>query len=257
MGLITPFVLLMDWWHYRMDSKLKVIVISAFTLSILSFLSFFIDYEFNATANPSFKFPHDQPLEYVGYMVAMMTTALSGKPFIGAVGLALCFLVGIFHLQKLVTPGISPKEYLISKVILTLMAFSFLFMASTAVGRVSIGIEGAKASRYTTYVLPAIVAVYFHLCSMKEGTYKLLAPAFLIFLLVQTTFIHFEVGMMKNFRNSKVAWKEIYLETGSIEKASEKTRYGIHQLEETRKDWLQSRLDYLEENRLNLFLDKE
>ncbi len=254
MGGVTPIILLLDLWFYRKQPKMRGIIGIALLISLLSLASFFMDYTFES-ANSSFKFPHDKPFEYLEYILEMMSRALGGGHWAGLLAIVGALWVGQHHLGRMMRSSLSEQQYVLSKVIVSMIMFSLVFMLVTSIGRVSLGLSGARSSRYTTYVLPAVLALYFHLCSRKVSTYQAIAPILLVFMVVKTTFIHYEVGMMKKYKKDKLEWKEIYLETGSIEKASAGRVMGIYPEAVAQKEWLQKRLDFLEQNNLNLFIE--
>ncbi len=52
--------------------------------------------------------------------------------------------------------------------IVILLGFSLTFSAATAVGRVCLGPEGARASRYLTLLIPAFLGIYFSILAIRN-----------------------------------------------------------------------------------------
>src|SRR5260370_42700956 len=71
-----------------------------------------------------------------------------------------------------------------SILIVILLGFSLTFSAATAVGRVCLGPEGARASRYLTLLIPAFLGIYVSILTIPNDRKRVvLAGVFLLVLL--------------------------------------------------------------------------
>jgi hypothetical protein len=128
---------------------------------------------------------------------------------------------------------IKPRSSLNDDVLVLLMGSSLLFIAMTAVGRISLGVTGGEASRYLTLMLPAWLAVY-----LARGSSRLARPAatLCVWLLAIAPYpamatrpltewpgtfglSNRALEVMRGFGASKAAWADVYLATGSSEAA--------------------------------------
>jgi hypothetical protein len=120
--------------------------------------------------------------------------------------------------------------------------------------RVCLGLPStAQSSRYATLLIPAFLAMYFSLLSLRPGASRNLAPACLAAALIPGS-----LRLPWNFRSiafvdAKRSWASCYVRTGSIAQCDEEIRFSIYP--HPASTGLQPELDYLKQHRLNLFAD--
>ena len=251
-GLLTPLLLILDIFKEKGNIKNQMLLAIILLLSILSFYSFFVDYHF-ASANPNFKFPHDKPFEYIQFIILSLGNILNLKFAGGVIITLLSIYVLIKHFIILVKNQVNDNSILLSKIIVVLASYSFLFIINTAVGRVSFGVEAGKASRYIPYLVPFIYAIYLHLNSLNTEYKKAYSLVLFLTCIYATTFIRSDVKEMKRFRDGKEAWKRNYLHTGKITRADKLSDFKIYPNPKATK--LSKKLNFLKRRKLNLFHD--
>ena len=254
-GLVIPCVLLADGMHvWRFGDRKRLLPIAT-TLSVIAiaWVLFAQNYVF-APAVDNFKFPHDKPWEYLTFMGLMLTNAI-GIPGRGAsaqiIGSALCLglvTICLFHTARLLRKNTASMTT--SRVIFTLTAFALIYAANTAVGRVSLGMAGALASRYITLMLPAFLGMFLQCTYLPD---RLRRPVIAIFILGVAT------GMLiphkkdwryiRWFHDGRLAWRQAYLETHDEVIANERSGFPVYPT----PGKITQRLQFLEERRLNLF----
>lgn len=261
-GFILPIVFIGELFFFlRAKDSLKALTSAlSIVLSLAPWLLFFHNYEF-VPAAPDFVFPHPRPWEYVQYVVLAFagvlgvthTNLIGVLP--GLVIVSILVYILIFHVRSLCKTcfEVGSKTTSISKVIVTLISFSFLFICFTAVGRISFGVGSAINSRYVSYLMPAILAIYFH--AISKAKKEVLWNSWMLFvMLISTTFVGSSINQMKRIHGEKSRWKEAYLKYESIEKADSLSNFSVHPDSEGTD--LKQKLNYLREHRLNLYLDQ-
>lgn len=225
--------------------------LAGLVLSLLSLVLFFTNYRF-ITSNPNFQFPHPRPWEYLSFMANGMGNLLGlkgGGPLtvLGG-GALLCILAVVAwkNFRRVLNGGEAFRW-----VILVLILFSLLFLANTAIGRVSFGVHTARASRYVPYLIPALVGLYFHLLGWETRYRGLLITGLFAGVLFGALRSGRELEAMHRLSEQKEKWAEVYRESHRVERADSISGIRIHP--DPEKTHLQEKLDYLENRRLNLF----
>jgi hypothetical protein len=172
----------------------------------------------------------------------------------------LLIIIGVIHARRWLRLGTTTAERATGRIIVTLIAFTLLFCANTAVGRVFFGIVSAQTSRYIPYLIPAIFAIFLHVMSLGAGVRKNIILGAIVACLIAATFPMRESDRrcVKWFVKGKTKWKACYLETGDIDAAgkaaaSSAPGFMIHPVPEVTQ--LKRKLEYLREHNLNLYLD--
>jgi len=267
-GLITPAMLGLYYFYNRKTWKGINISILTFCilLSIISMASFFIDYKF-IPAVPDFTFPvqgfwHKYPT-FICIMVANFSgaTGLEGnwQKIIGLATLITMAAIYLIHIRIIIqgllkNHGSDDTPQRISQLIVILLSYSFIFCISTAVGRISIGVDAGIASRYTSYLIPAFLAVYLHVITLTENKFKrrLIAATVLFYILTMNPYGN-PGPDIEYLKNGKENWKKCYLKHEDIDKADKEANFQIYPTPE-RTD-LKGKLNYLKDKKYNLFLD--
>ena len=144
------------------------------------------------------------------------------------------------------------------RVTVILFAYSLVFCASAAVGRVCLGMAAAQSSRYMTLIIPAFLGLYFsiltigRLGSIPYGRLIALTGVAVIVLLGQLPYRGHDVWVIQFYSEDKASWKNCYLAYEDIPRCNQLTNYQINPFVDAD---LRSKLDYLKQNRLNLYLD--
>ena len=138
--------------------------------------------------------------------------------------------------------------------IIFLAGFSLLFSLSAAVGRFCMGMASAQASRYMTLLIPAFLGLYFFLLAIPKPGLRHLSVGVLAaaVLCAQLPYGSNDLRIIHFYSVEKENWKTCYLTYENIELCNQRTNFQIYPTNDAR---LQSRLDYLKQNRINLYLD--
>jgi hypothetical protein len=200
MGFVTPALLLIDIYDRLRRVGRPLWPVVALAVSLGSLGSFSLGYRF-APAVDCFRFPHPDLSAYPKFIGLMMVSylGLRGRGWepwswstgwlrmVGGWVLGLGMVaVLVYHVRVLWKRGI--RQNRVSLIVTALMSFSLLFVVGTAVGRVCLGVEAAYASRYVPYLIPAWLALYFHILSLS---FPRLKASFLIILCILLSISHF------------------------------------------------------------------
>lgn len=233
----------------------------ALALSLMIVASFFIDYQSSPAAD-CFQFPHDEPLYYLIFSIIQFGSAW-GHPPIGRESTltpaAIAYSLAIFTAFS-VTVGLAFARVLQRKhqaelVIFYLASFSLLFIAVTAIGRTCTGLGGAFSSRYITYSLPAMIAIYLgtqliltrH--SVSGKTRSILLACMVSVFLVKDVSIVYRIDSIDQISSGKQDWIDCYLEQASVHQCNVETDFQPH----PSTGMVARRLVFLEENNLSFF----
>jgi hypothetical protein len=230
-------------------------------LSIAIFGTFFINY-LHAPAVDCFQFPHPKPLQYLEFAFLQFGTACGSPNLItfphGYYPIML-FSAGVFAMLFAIFSFYAYRTMKAmnerSVVIFYLTLFTLLFLAFTAIGRVCLGLHGASASRYITYSIPAMVAIYFGLLAGAPllKLKKWVGNAAIIGLVLLFTMKEISIlqsqSTIKWYRDGKINWMNCYLEERNIENCDKKTSYKLYPDSRI----IEEKLKFLEENNLSFF----
>lgn len=229
-------------------------------LSIAIFDTFFINY-FPAPAVDCFQFPHHKPLQYLEFSFLQFGFALGAPtllnfpngyyPIMLYSAIVFSVLMAIFGLSALRVIKFLDK---ISLIIFFLASFTLLFIAFTAIGRVCLGLHGAFASRYVTYAIPGIIALYFAIIHIKipPKLRYIFLSGLLALLLLKEISVHFRSGI-NWYSDGKRNWVDCYLENRNIEECNRKVNFKVYPVDER----IEQKLKFLEENNLSFFKDND
>jgi len=143
------------------------------------------------------------------------------------------------------------------QVIFLLTAFTLLFCAATAVGRIQFGLSGAQSSRYVPLVAPALLGLYLATLQLERKSLRSLLGGLAVLALVHASFpMHpLEERFMQQLAQKKRSWVASYRETGSVEQASRIARLRIDPFRDPRRSTDET-FTYLREHRLSFFADR-
>lgn len=257
MGPVTIVLLSFDFYTSFRDKRGVFISGAALVIALISLLLFFRLYQFNPAIS-CFGFSNSYILQYPVFM-GLMLAAFFGWHVrllgalaipIGLVLLAIAIFVLLYHGRRVVKYG--PYSNQISLIITILLSYSLLFCVNTAIGRVCTGLYLAQVSRYTTLLIPAFLAIYLHLITIKTTKLSIfILASFIAIASIGSLPLGIIEGVALKTYNSKINWKSCYLQTYDIESCNQLTGFEIYPFSEQ----LPEKLDYLKEKRLNLFKD--
>ncbi len=260
MGTITviyfTFLLIKSFGNSAKKQAWANLISLMFALTTL--LIFFIDYDLGYAKNHT-SFLWNEPWQYLFYM------SLSYAGLFGLKGVGLLQIIfGLFVLSVLVfilvkaLVKIIPSKAVWNKglisyyVIAVLIAYSLIFAVNLSFGRIELGLEYAGSSRYLPYLVPSLIGAYYYLNTLRISGKMNLIPVFFTFMIiVQLTSLR-ATQDMKAWWEMKSRWKKYYLETENPYMADSLSNFKLHPDNES----ILEVLDYLKENRLNMFREK-
>ncbi len=256
-----PVIIILFIFSWRSKTvKNKWFNIGALILSMASFGSFFFHYQ-HAPATDCFQFPLEHPLEYVWFSVFQFGSAWGAFiplnfPFLlqlfklYAVGLFLILLASIAFSSFLIIKNQEVK----SLVIFYLGSFTLLFIVFTSVGRLCLGLEAAFSSRYVSYAIPGILAMYFmillfgKLVKTRKWLHITILYGVLFLLIIKEANVFFSNGI-NWYSEGKRNWVNCYLENHCIGGCDKLANFKIY----PDSNAIVNKLDYLERNKLSFF----
>jgi hypothetical protein len=141
------------------------------------------------------------------------------------------------------------NQVLMSKITFILVAYSLLFVVNLSFGRLRLGLEFAGSSRYTIYIVPSIIGVYFYLNSLSLSKKSIMIPLFFILMIFLQSSSLRSVKDMKAWFEMKSNWKYNYLKYEDADKTDSICHFRVHPNNAS----IQDVLDYLKKNELNLY----
>lgn len=266
LGVLTPILLILDFWASTPQIRLpKQYFISVLLVSVASLASFFFGYTFQS-AEKCFSFQLQSPTSYLAFVAVMFANffAIRHVTFpaqaVGTLILAALVISLITFARRLLTEkrfDFRPEDHNRAVTVIGLVAFSLLFCANTAYGRLCGGLGVALQSRYSIYLEPAVIGFYFFLLSLRHDRRKFLLAGFLI--AVAAASLNIDRGGMRFSRYVKQHWKTCYLQTENIQECNNAAGYPIYtdSPEQARLTHLQEKLEYLKRTHQNLYLDQK
>lgn len=273
MGVVTIAVLLFDVLDRQRalptESASRIFPAVALLLATASLASFFYHYRWDP-AVPSFHFPDAHPLKYPWFIGLMMSYFLGLRTIvIASVAGSFLALVAIAILiwhglrlwrdrdgsavdRSLVRTADRRVDRRVDRTIVILLGFSLLFEANAAIGRVCLGMPAAaQISRYMGLLVPAYLAIYFHLLTWRKSTLRTVVLVVFVIALIPAA-----VRMPNGYSpqvvsDGKQAWKACIRQTGNIDYCDHATGFTLYP--DPRKTHLLEKLQFLQKNQLNLY----
>jgi hypothetical protein len=264
MGAVTMGIFALEcyWCVRRMTSMPFALPLAALLVAGASLGSFFIHYTFRPAVDCFAITPH-YVVSYPWFMAEMFSAFVGPKRSIplltvpGAVILLAATAMLGTHLLCLLKRDRPTDPNLVGA---ALLAYSLMFSASAAVGRVCLGMQAAAAGSYTTLLIPAFLAMYFYLLGRAPQSKREVVLGLFIVLLVPGAVR--KAHGVDQFADAKRAWAACYVRTEDIhyceQVASQRLLAGtlpdhfqIHP--DPEGSGLRQKLDYLKQHRLNLF----
>lgn len=257
MGWLSVIFFLLDIFQNRQDKKRVLLLIIVLGLALASGVTFLISYQFNP-AIPNFSVSAASFLQYPLFMSLMLAAfwgwhaALIGQfaAVAGAILLTLIVVVCLFHGHRLVHHEMYSNR--VSLVVTILLGYSLLFCLTTAIGRLPLGLRYAQVPRYLTLLIPAYLALYFHLLTLSNTKLRqLILLAYFAMALVGSLPLGIVDRLAYGFYYDKTEWASCYLRLEDIEKCNKLTGNKVFSVAD--RDDLSKKLAYLKEHGLNLY----
>jgi len=254
MGAVTMGVLLFDLRRcLRAKSESPAFPVVALALAAASLAGFFYHYRWDP-AVACFHFPDAHPLNYP-WLIALMMSYFVGLRMVVVASVVGSFLA-LAAFAILIWHGIClwrNREWSAAdRTIVVLLGFSLLFAANAAVGRVCLGMpEAAQISRYMGLLVPAFLAIYFHLLTWRKSMFRTALLALFVIALIPGA-----VRMPNGYSpqvvsDGKRAWQTCILQTGTIDYCDRATGFPLHP--NPKGTELLEKLQFLQKNGLNLY----
>ena len=254
MGVVTIGVLLLDLRRaLRAGSGLPALPAIALLLAAASMGGFFYHYSW-APNVPCFHFPDAHPWNYLWFIALMMSY------FLGLRAALTASVAGVFLMLAAVVVVIwhgvrlwRKREWApLDLIVVILLSFAFLFSANAAIGRVCQGMpEAAQFSRYMPFMVPAYLAIYFHLLTWRKSAMRVVLATVFVIALIPGTVLMPNGYSPQLVSEGKQAWKTCILQTGNIDYCDQATGFPIYP--DPRRTHLVEKLQFLQKNRLNLY----
>lgn len=262
-GFVTPCLFIVEAMKaQRMsDGKSLRIALTGAAVSLLSLVTFFIDYRF-MPAVADFHFPVREWWKYPQFMALMSANFCGIKGvnplsyFAGYLTLLLMLYLVVSRAVRLIRHPVRENNNSRSDaVVAVLTVYTMLFCANAAVGRVSLGLPSAQSSRYITHMIPGFFGIYLWLCALPPGALKKIVLSATLAGLIAASFPLRETdhNTLRWLTDGKKTWRNVYLKTEDVEKATQTANFSIYPAPDQTR--LKQKLEYLKEKKLNLYLD--
>jgi hypothetical protein len=266
LGVLTPILLILDYWTSTPQSRVrKAYFVSTVLVAALSLASFFFGYTFQSGVK-CFSFQPLSPMSYLAF-VALMFGNFFGIRHVTFPAQAIGALIVVALLVSLIIfarrlsagkrAGLEQTGHNRAVIVIGLIAFSLLFCANTAYGRLCGGLGVALQSRYAIYLEPAVLGLYFFLLSLNHDSRRFFLTGFLM--VVTAASLNIDRGGMGFSKYVKQHWKTCYLQTENIQECNKVAGFPIYtdSPEQTRLTHLQEKLAYLKATHQNLYLNQK
>jgi hypothetical protein len=192
-------------------------------------------------------YPVFMAIEFSGVILQSCSTSARSQAigffFIGI--LVFMFAMAFLRLRR------RTDQYPQYQAIFFLFAFSLLFAANSAIGRLCLGLEAATTARYMPLLLPAMVGAYLYLVGNRKWIQHRTVVVILFFAAVYTGVFPWQLKNIERCHHMKTSWVQAYRETGSADSADELSGYRIYPNNE-RID-LDAKLNWLRRHNYSLF----
>jgi hypothetical protein len=175
LGVLTPILLVLEYWASTPEARLPRPYLVCFVIvSLLSLGAFFLGHAAFAGSD-CFSFQPRSPTRYLSFITLMLANfftvrgtgafpRIAGATVLAAILASLA--VAVWRLARRRSLGLPEPEQKRNLITTVLIAYSVLFCAGTAYGRLCGGLQTAQSPRYPIYLEPAMLGLYFHLLSV-------------------------------------------------------------------------------------------
>jgi hypothetical protein len=239
--------------HDRGRTKMPLLSLAIATASLVSF---FYGYQFDPSV-ACYHFPYHDPAAYPVFSGLMFANFLAVKPggiLASILGMGVMVVVSSLlglHIRALWK---DPSADRASMLIVILLGFSLTFSAATAVGRVCLGPEGARASRYLTLLIPAFLGIYFSILAIPNDRRRVVLAGIFILVLLPSC-AHRYHKEIEAFSALKQNWKQCYLVHEDIRFCDAEANFQLYPCPECIH--MKEKLEFLKRNRLNLYAGQQ
>ncbi len=254
-ALINPLLILLECFQAdRAGDRVRARFAAAALLLIAAGWCLFIQGYVFAPAVDDYHFPYEHPLEYFGF-VGLMLANFFGIGGWRDVRMAAGLIIGVSLLVICLRHGCRLVKFRVeqkrpSVVIFSFSAFVLVYCANTAVGRITLGLGAANASRYVTLMIPGAMALLLH-CKYfppPRGR-QILFLATLLFAAGTLRLTEKDWQSVNWFHDGRAGWKAAYLATHDELQANKISGFPVY----PKPGAITQRLQFLEQNHLNLF----
>ena len=232
-GGLAPVLLGLCAWHARREDGGRgwrwPLVASVLCIGWIGL--FFVDY---TTAGGLAKVrPEGHPASGYAIYAALMFANVLGLKGLSGLSLGVGGFVLIAAVAAALESGVRvlrgvdrPAPHL---AIASLCGFTLLYVATTAYGRLDLGLAGSQSTRYVPLVVPALLGLYLRSQRFPSARWRRGAAALALAGIVLATLpMHpKEVRVMERLSSGKRLWVEAYLETGSIPAANQRAKLKV------------------------------
>ncbi len=256
LGPVSVLVLALDLTRAARERRQVALHALGLTVCALAVASFFSGYVF-APASECFRFPDPHPLGYLAYLNLLFIRVLElqvVKPLRMGLGLPIPLAAAALVAWSGWRAAASLGRSRLHLTIFALGAFSWLFAANAAIGRVCLGAGQAASSRYVPYLIPMLLAAYLFLSIDAGGRWKRALLGVFAILCVgkeiwgpaasRTWVDHYEGG--------KRRWVACYLRMEDVARCNDEAHFLIYP-DEASTPRLERDLAFLRARKLNLF----
>jgi hypothetical protein len=256
------FTLALQVWRGPQALRVRNAVLLAGAL--LAMAHFSVGYVFNPAVD-NFDGHHPALPEYLGFLSALLqyffqfqvTGAPEGWYLMGGTYLLAMCGVGLYALLRLL--GLEnrsplPVDEMFWSVVLLLAGTTITFAAMTTYGRTLLGLPAAYASRYMVLLLPGFLGLYLVAFKARKRTWIPLLVLALLMVARQGPEYRRSWKSGELYGGIKACWLQTYLQTGSFDRATEKTKL-THPEIDFQPIWMGSpgQWEYLEQHELGPF----
>ena len=230
-------------------------------------LRFLIGYTFQPAVE-GFRFPWTPWTDYVRFVVLMLNLptahiGMSSRYYLRGSVLAIIVAAAAFHI---VWTWVKRRPSLADDVQMLLMGSGVLYIVTTAVGRIPLGVAAGTASRYLSLMLPVWLAVYLTAATSYRRLLPVVALLIAVIAVMPYSTMHkrpiaewagtlgtmdWQHDVMVFFGVNKVVWADNYIAKGSWEAAQAAVLQVIHPNPAASR--FDDKLRFLREHRLSFF----
>jgi ABC-type multidrug transport system fused ATPase/permease subunit len=263
MGVVSPIAIVLSLCMSSASRRDLQVHLAALALALLSLAVFFLHYAWNPAVDCfDSALVSRSWLDYL-HFAALMCANYAGfdgltsrHPWVwGGTLLALLSLALLAVVVRIARGRSIAREASAGLVVsFALLAFSIVFCAAVAHGRLCLGFAAAQESRYMPYLTPGFLGAYF--CLRQSKARPRIRHAVLAGFLAASAYAGWPVHLgdqleISGFHSTKLNWKNCYLSTKNISFCNRQVGRRIANPAEAAN--LQQKLDYLEREHLNLF----
>ena len=263
MGFVSPLAILLSLCLSPGNRRDLEVHLASLAVALLSLGVFFLHYVWNPAVDCFDSALVSRSLADYLHFAALMCANYAGfdgltshHPWVwGAALLVLLSLALLAVAVDIARSRNTAKEASAGLVVsFAFLAFSLVFCAAVAHGRLCLGFAAAQESRYMPYLTPGFLGGYFCLRQMSPRPW--IRHAALAAFLLAAAYAGWPVHLgdqleISGFHSTKLNWKNCYLTTRNIPYCNRQVGRRITNPPEAAN--LQQKLDYLEREHLNLF----